>query len=304
VSQDVPFEFTIIIIDGNSTDGTKEIVKNYSEKFGTIRFIEHPSTQPEALNFAIKNHLIKTDLVALIDGDCLAPKDWLKKIVITLKEKQVDAVGGPGLTPPDANMIQRIIGFDLNTRFLSIPEGPIIRHPNMNLLIKRDLLEKIGFDEKYVVGYDTIFCFKLKTKGYRLWYNPDVYVWHYHRSNIIAYIKQQFLYGKYAIRIHHKCKLARKGDNINPKSMIIQPIVFGLFLIMSLLSVVYNIFQYFALITLLFLLLLFIIDVIKAIKINQNIFAASLFLLYIIRLPIWCIGAIIGIVYDIILRRH
>jgi GT2 family glycosyltransferase len=218
--------------------------------------------------------------------------------VNTLREKDVDAVGGPGFTPLKATWIQKIIGFDLNTRFLLIPEGPVQRHPNMNLIIKKEVLVKIGFNEKYVVGYDTIFGYTLNKKGYKLWYDPKAFVWHYHRSTIFGYMKQQFFSGKYASIIFFNCKNARIGDNINSITMIIQPLIFLLILFTLVVSIFSNIFREISLILILCLFLIFTLDIVKAIKINQTFFAISLYLLYIIRLPIWLIGAIDGIVMD------
>jgi cellulose synthase/poly-beta-1,6-N-acetylglucosamine synthase-like glycosyltransferase len=295
VAQEAPFEFDIIVIDGGSTDHTKELILSVLEKTQKILFFEYKSSQPAALNFAVRNKLVRGNFIAFIDGDCLAPKDWLQKLVVTLHLKNTDAVGGPGLTPHDVNTLQKIIGFDLDTRFLSTPEGYVKRHPNMNLLIRKEVFEEIGFNEAFIVGYDTIFGYILNARGYKIWYNPDCFVWHYHRSSIRDYFKQQFVSGQYALKVYLHCKNARKGDNINSKFMLAQPILMMGLIISLAISIFYAIFHQIALGIFLCLSIIFLFDTIKAIKIAKNGMASFLYFLYFFRVIIWLTGTFYGV---------
>ncbi len=207
-------------------------------------------------------------------------------------------MGGPGFTLPHANIIQKIIGFDLNSRFLSIQEGPVMRHPNMNMMIKRKILEEIGFNEKYIVGYDAILGYTLNRKGYSLWYHPKSFVWHHHRSTILGYMKQQYLSSRYAILILSRCREARKGDNINSITMIAQPFFF-LLVLLTLITSMFNsnliwLFLFFSIS--LFSIITF--HVTRSMKLNKNFFALSLYSIYILRLPIWIAGAVTGMLVD------
>src|SRR5438093_11489106 len=156
--------FDIVIIDSASTDGTKEILDAYCARYPKMSAFLHESTQPEALNYALDRDLVSGELVALIDGDCVAPKNWLRGLVHVLKEKAVDAVGGPGLTSPDAHGLERIVGMDLDSRFLSHPGGLVKRLPNMNLLLRRDILNVVRFPESWPVAYDEVFGYELNNK--------------------------------------------------------------------------------------------------------------------------------------------
>ncbi len=299
LSQGYNGKFDIVIIDSCSTDGTKEILMEYAKKYDKIRIEEYESTQPEALNYAINAEVLSGELVALIDGDCVAPKIWLQTLVKTLESKYVDAVGGPGMTPDNANRLQRIIGFDLDVRFLSIPEGLVKRHPNMNLLIKKSVLTELKFNEELHVGYDTDFGYRLNSKGYKLWYNPSAFVWHHHRAALKSYAQQQFQNGKYAFKLYKRMKKGLKGDNINPLTMTLQPIFLGLLLISLPLLLINSYFSILLIVLLIAIFTLFTIDVIRAFKIKKKKSVVLLYLLYTIRLPLWVVGAITEIMRSI-----
>lgn len=296
LSQDYEGKFGIIIIDSNSTDSSKTILEEYEKKYDEIKVIEYESSQPEALNYAMDNDLILSELVALIDGDCIATKNWLQTLVNTLNNEDVDAVGGPGLTPKDTNLLQRIIGLDLDARFLSTPRGPVKRHPNMNLLIKKNILEKLKFNTDLKVGYDTDFGYRLNSAGYKLFYEPDAIVYHHHRGTIRNYIKQQFETGKHAIKLYSNKKNAIKGDNINPIWMTTQPIFFSLFALSIFFSIFNSSFIPAALIFLSMLFTDFTFGVYSALKVKKDILAIALYLLYTIRIIPWLFGAMAGII--------
>jgi cellulose synthase/poly-beta-1,6-N-acetylglucosamine synthase-like glycosyltransferase len=291
----------IVIIDSNSTDGTQEILKNYSETYDRIKVIEYESTQPEALNFAIRENLVKSDLVALIDGDCVAPKEWLHTLVKTLKQNNYDAVGGPGLTPKSANFIQKLIGLDLDTRFLSTPEGFVYRHPNMNLLIKKSILKQIPFSEELHVGYDTDFGYRLKKNGYKIYFKPSAYVWHYHRSSVKGYLKQQLKTGYFAVKVYFKNRDGLKGDNINPPTMILQPIALCVLCIFAVAYLLTSTMAY-AILGVVPILLLFSVEMYRAFAVGKNPLVVLLVILYFVRLPMWILGAAWGMINDGVVR--
>lgn len=294
--QSYPSDFYILIIDSFSTDGTIDILKEYAERFIKIKIIEYQSTQPEALNYAIDSGYISTNLIALIDGDCVATKNWLWTLVNTLDKESVDAVGGPGLTPKNMNLLQKIIGLDLDVRFLSTPRGLVLRHPNMNLLVKKNVLEKLRFNTNLKVGYDTDFGYRLNYMGYKLFFEPTAIVYHHHRGTLRGYIKQQSETGKNAIQFYLKNKEAIQGDNINPIWMTTQPIFFSLFALSILVSIFFTPFIFIALLFFTMLVICFTWGVYLAFKIKKEIFVMSLYLLYTIRIVPWFYGAVIGLI--------
>ncbi len=163
----------------------------------------------------------------------------------------------------------------------------------MNLLIKKDLLEKLRFNEDLEVGYDADFGYRLNSAGYKLFYEPNAIVYHYHRSMIRGYLKQQFETGKYMTNFYINNKKAIRGDNINPIWMTTQPIFFSLFIFSLFLSIFYTSIIYIALIFLSMLIIDFSLGVYFASKKTKKLFVVSLYLLYVVRIVPWFCGAMV-----------
>lgn len=139
LNQDFNEEFEIIVIDNCSCDGTEEFIKTKFNK--RVKLIENKTR----LNLlACKNlglNLACGDIIAFIDDDCLASKDWLKAIRNSLTN--YDFVGGVVLPTPDTKFpwwwresLDWLIGINLKPNMKFLPLGS-------NIAFRRSALEKI-----------------------------------------------------------------------------------------------------------------------------------------------------------------
>jgi len=229
-SQKCQHDYEIIVIDAASTDGTTDYLKRRASSNRNLRLFVKESSQPEALSYAFNERLVTSKYVALIDGDVVADENWLNELLASMRKGNVVA-GGPCLTPKGVNLLQRLIGYDLDLRFMKMVEGEVTRLPNMNLCVDREFFASVGFDLSFPLAYDMEFGHRLSTIGKRIYFNPRAVVWHYHRSSLKAYVKQQVHGSKHALRVFHKHPNSMFGDNINPLRMLADaPFLFLLFL--------------------------------------------------------------------------
>jgi GT2 family glycosyltransferase len=142
----------------------------------------------------------KGDLIAFLDDDSYPDPNWLKKAVEVLNKKKVEAVCGPGLTPPADGFAQKVTGAIIGSKLGSGPyyyrfvKGSprfVDDFPAYNLIVKRDVLLKIGnFGVKFYGGEDTALCLKLINLGARIFYHPDIVVYHHRREFPGKYVWQ------------------------------------------------------------------------------------------------------------------
>ncbi|MDW5562371.1 MAG: glycosyltransferase [Methanomassiliicoccus sp.] len=283
-------DYEILLIDACSTDNTLSLLdEELSNCSIPYKIIELESNQPQALNYPISNSLIESDYVALIDGDCIANPDWLSSLVKTIKKTGSDAVGGPGFTPTNASFLQKIIGVDLDARFKLTSEGVVNRHPNMNLLVKREVLEKIPFDETMDVAYDTDFGYRATSIGFQIYFTNKPVVYHHHRSTLKSYCKQQIKSAEFAFHLYLKGKASKKGDNVNPWWMLYQLPIFLLTTISLMLSF-HPILFIVPLMCLAVLTSLFLFGALESYKITKKKLAFLLPALFIARNLLWVVG--------------
>lgn len=94
-AQECPIPFEILVVDNNSTDKTKQVVKSLSEMEGIpLKYIKEDRLGiVHARNCAIEKTRDRTYL-AFIDDDELPGPDWLKAAVDAFEREGADCVGG------------------------------------------------------------------------------------------------------------------------------------------------------------------------------------------------------------------
>lgn len=78
----------IVIVDGASEDRTVQIIRHYQKKNKRIKLLVEKVTRAGGRNLAVE--VARNPIVAFTDGDCVAEKNWLKRITAPFKHKEVD----------------------------------------------------------------------------------------------------------------------------------------------------------------------------------------------------------------------
>jgi len=186
-------DYEIVVVNDGSKDNTAQIAKEFK-----IRLI---STENRGLSVA-RNEALKDEaapIVVYIDDDAYPDPDWLKYIAYTFLTTDFMAVGGPNLLPLESGVIANCVG--------NAPGGPthvlindrVAEHiPGCNMAYRKAALKAIGgFDGQFrSAGDDVDVCWRIQKMGWEIGYHPAAYVWHYRRSGIKTYWKQQYGYGK------------------------------------------------------------------------------------------------------------
>ena len=153
-------------------------------------------------NFGVAN--ASGEICAFIDDDAFPRKDWLGNAVRYFKDRNVVAVGGPGVTPPNDSLMQKASGliFSLpigtgrfSHRYVAKETSNVDELPGYNLFVRKSFLkENGGINVKYRSGEDTILSSKIVKAGRKFRYAPDVIVYHHRRPLFISHLKQVSTY--------------------------------------------------------------------------------------------------------------
>lgn len=193
----------VLVVDGLSTDGTKDIQHEYATKYPFVHIIENcRKITPVALNLGIL--AAKGDFIMLLGSHTRLEVDALKKITATFDKYEADCVGGLIKTLPAADRITaRSIAealahpFGVGNSYFRIG----IKDPKYVDTVpfgcyKREVFEKIGlFDEDLVRNQDDEFNLRLIKNGGKILLVPDIVSYYYARDSLPKVWKMFYQYG-------------------------------------------------------------------------------------------------------------
>jgi GT2 family glycosyltransferase len=195
-------DYEVILVDDGSTDNTAKLVlakPDGTSPFPHVRVIRHPENAGLSVARNTGIAAAQGEIIAFTDADCRTDEDWLQYLVGALLEDGFAAMGGPNLLPPEDSAVA--------TAVMASPGGPAhvmlndreAEHiPGCNMAFYKQALEAIGgFDPAFTkAGDDVDICWRLQQAGVKIGFSPAAFVWHYRRSTVIAYLKQQDGYGE------------------------------------------------------------------------------------------------------------
>ncbi len=195
-------DYEVILVDDGSTDETAQVVQPRADgapAFPHLRIIRHPVNAGLSVARNTGLSAASGEIVAYTDADCRVDKDWLYFLVSALLEDGFAAMGGPNLLPPEDSPVA--------TAVMVSPGGPAhvmlsdreAEHiPGCNMAFFKTALEAVGgFDPVFTrAGDDVDICWRLQQAGFRIGFTPAACVWHYRRSTVLAYLRQQDGYGE------------------------------------------------------------------------------------------------------------
>ncbi|MCX6777266.1 MAG: glycosyltransferase [Candidatus Micrarchaeota archaeon] len=169
--QDYKGEWEVILVDGQSTDKTREIAKEYTKNI----IVEPPRGPGNARNIGAKT--AKYPIVAFIDSDCIAPEHWLSEIAKQFEDEKLVGLGGV-LRPSDARTLDRVM-FKLNADWwvrISALLGIYQLYGN-NCAYRLEAFKKLGgFNTKVSFWEDTELSMRAKRMG-KLHIDGSLYVY-------------------------------------------------------------------------------------------------------------------------------
>ncbi len=194
--------YEVIVINDGSLDSSAA----KSESF-TSAFVERGipfrviSQANEGLSHARNTGAqhAKGELLAYTDDDARPDREWLTWLRAGFADSTVGMCGGYGIPPTqtvgEAHEVANLPGQACPVLLSST----VAEHlPGCNMAVRKSVWQEIvGFSDRYrVAGDDVDFCWRVMAAGYTLLFTPNAYVWHESRPTYLAYLKQQWGYGK------------------------------------------------------------------------------------------------------------
>ena len=202
IQQDYP-DIELLIIDGESSDKTTDIILQLARTHPAIRYYNNPhKTVSFALNLGIQQST--GEIIIRMDSHSLYPANYISELVKHLIEFKVDNVGGVCVTHPGnstnkalaiSEATSNIFGignssFRLKTE--AIKEVDTVPFGCYN----RELFNRIGmFDEELIRNQDDEFNGRVIKNGGRILLIPSIKIEYFARTTFLKVSKMFYQYG-------------------------------------------------------------------------------------------------------------
>lgn len=197
---DYKYDYEVIIVDGNSTDNTAEILDKYKRyiKIGNCPCANLSMSRNIGIAMADSNY------IAFIDDDAIPEPEWLTNIMKKFDREDVAAVGGPVYDNHGIDFQKKRFIINRFVNDYSKSKLPIHSFPHSfefygvigcNSIFRKDYVLKVGgFNEQYDYFLDeTELCSRLIDYGYRIEYSENAFVHHKYSTSAIRNNKKVFL---------------------------------------------------------------------------------------------------------------
>lgn len=211
------------------------------DKFEKTKIIETGKVPPaKKRNLGVEN--AQGEIIAFIDDDAYPQEDWLEIANKEFQDKELIALGGPSLPPPNSTFFQKVSNkvYELSSKKTGPRYGKAKRQeiddwPTCNLFVrKKDFLRVGGADSKYWGGEDTNLCYNLLKTGKKMIYVPEIGVFHHPRKSLKNHLKQSYFWGMWRgffMKIHPEN--SRQATFFIPPTFLIGIVIGGILSLFS-----------------------------------------------------------------------
>lgn len=214
-------DWEVIIADGVSTDGTREILDDFCAREARIRVIDNLARSvASGLNSAIR--AARGNIIIRMDCHTEYAPDYIQACVQTLKATGADNVGGPARTKADSLMAKAISAayhspFSTGgAKFHDEKYEGYVDTVTYGCWYKATVEELGLFDESLIRNQDDEFNLRLTRAGGTIWQSPAIVSFYHPRGDLRSLSRQYMQYGFWKVPVIRKHRVPGSWRHLIP----------------------------------------------------------------------------------------
>jgi succinoglycan biosynthesis protein ExoA len=234
LAQTYPGSIQFVLIDGGSTDGSREIVAELAQRDDRIRLLDNPErTTPRALNRGLQ--AATGEFVVRMDAHTRYRPDYIAEGIARLRRGDVVSVSGPQLA----------VGFDTWSRRVALALGSPLGAGGARFRRTTDeefevdsgytgvwrrsvLLDSGGWDDDWVGDEDFELAARLQAAGGRIVCIPELASEYGPRNTFPELVRQYSGYGRARVRTSRRHPESLRPSQVLPSALVITIILAAL----------------------------------------------------------------------------
>lgn len=200
-------QYEIIVVDGDSTDDSRELVLRKAAEFPCIRLLRNRKLiVPSGLNLAIRE--ARGRYIIRMDAHAEYPQDYVTNCIGELERTGAANVGGRCITKPGADtdvaraialLTQTSIGVGNSAFRLGAGDCYVDTVPFG--AFRCEVLDQVGlFQEDLIRSQDYELNARIRKAGGRIYLSPKIYALYYNAPTFAQFMRQGYVNGLWAAR--------------------------------------------------------------------------------------------------------
>ncbi|NWF52282.1 MAG: glycosyltransferase [Nitrospirae bacterium] len=219
-----PDKYEIIVVSDGCNDNSEKIVNDLikSESPVKIKLLRQENQGAAAArNYGAK--LAKGAIILFIDADCIADYHWVEEMTKPILTDNVVGVQGAYKTI-QKEVIAKLAQIEFEERFRKQQRTEHLDFVgSFSAAYNKDIFEKYqGFKKEFIMNEDVELAFRISSDNYKLYFNPEAYVYHLHPNSLLQYFRTKFWRGFWRIILYRKFRNKTIKDSYTPLSLKIQ----------------------------------------------------------------------------------
>lgn len=203
--------FEILIADGGSTDGTRDIVKKLMARHREIRMIDN-AKKYATMGFNCAIRVSRGDYVLILSAHATYDPAYFRLCLETARHHDADNTGGRLITETLATGLEGRLTRALGTSRFGIGASsfrqPNVREGEADSVVygcfPRRVFERYGlYDERLTTNQDWELSRRIRSRGGLVWLNPAIKVTYFARSDLRSTIRRAWEIGRWNALMWH-----------------------------------------------------------------------------------------------------
>lgn len=198
----VPGGMEIIVVDGMSEDGTRQILTDWGRRQPNLRVLDNPQrVVPAGMNIGIRG--ARGRWIIRIDAHSEYSADYFKRCLEVSGRTGMDNVGGSVVTMPgndggQGRLVQALTThpFGVGNSGFRIGAGAGTADTVPFGCYRREVFERIGlYDQRLVRNQDYELNARLRRAGGSIWHDPEIRIRYYNQGTLKGLLRQALVNG-------------------------------------------------------------------------------------------------------------
>ncbi|MCE7058064.1 glycosyltransferase [Algoriphagus sp. AGSA1] len=197
--------FEVVVIEDGSMKDSRAVIDFFKNQLRINYLVQGNTGQGFARNNGMK--VAQGDFFIILDSDVILPSDYLLKLSLAIKNRNLDAFGGPDAAAEDFSALQKAMDFAMTSFWTTGGIRGKVKDPakyqarGFNMGVSRKVYEATGGFLDPNQGEDIEWGIRIKKAGFKLELVSEAYVYHKRKNTLRTFAKQAFSFGRNRVNV-------------------------------------------------------------------------------------------------------